>query len=938
MTNFRIEFVYPWLLLLLIPAAVLTLLPYFKLSKKYRKNRNRITSIVLHSIIMFLAIFILSGMTFSYQTPNTENEIILLVDMSRTAEQNEEQRDDFIQNVLYSSMRDNYKVGIVTFGFDQKYAVPLTYDIDSIYNDYISAGLPDTSATNIADALTYTADRFTNPESAKIVLITDGKQTDKNALTVIRSISARGIDVDVANISTNYADEDVQVVGIELPDYHINTNEEITLGVTIQSKYEALATIALYDNGTKMGEWVQLLPQGVLQLNLPHTFLMEGLHEINVAVTVEGEALKENNSYFAYTYLEVFNNILVIERNAGESDFIKNLLTENDVYKVKVTNVIQKPGELPKSVDELRAYDQIIINNVADKEMPAGFGDMLASYVYDFGGGVFTVGGDDEEGNANAYSNSAEKVSYGSQYQQMLPVQLINYTPPVGVMVLVDRSTSMAWIEQGREKMEWAKDGTAACLNAMTERDYFGLITMSSFMGTEVILEPTPRTQEAKILAAIDSLKWETDGTTFIEAIERAGYMLKALTQVEKRHIILVSDGACPANEVETYEKLVEENYKNSNITFSVVGIQVEDAYVENMEHVAELGHGRAHHVVNINNLVREMREDLNAPEIKDLVEEPFNPIIQNPASPLVQGLPTDTESGNRNRLDIQLEGFYGVKVKSDADLVLVGEYQVPIYAQRKYGKGMVGSFMCDLYGGRSAQWIADQTGQEFIRRVVANLMPTGNIRPSEIDVSIKGENYINQMTVQSNLGAGEYIDGEIVRYDEEGNAKKVSFSTVTQDINGANSGFYVTGTLNKENNYTRATFVIKQGGTYEIVLNKRDSSGNILSTYKDYKVFSYSKEYDSFDVATPEEIDTMLETIALRGKGSVIEDLDSPMEIFKDFVTSFRRTFDPRFLFAILAIVLFLLDVAVRKFKFKWPHEIIRAYKEKKAKKNARK
>jgi hypothetical protein len=90
--------------------------------------------------------------------------------------------------------------------------------------------------------------------------------------------------------------------------------------------------------------------------------------------------------------------------------------------------------------------------------------------------------------------------------------------------------------------------------------------------------------------------------------------------------------------------------------------------------------------------------------------------------------------------------------------------------------------------------------------------------------------------------------------------------------------------------------------------------------------------------VATPEEIDTMLETIALRGKGSVIEDLDSPMEIFKDFVTSFRRTFDPRYLFAILAIVLFLLDVAVRKFKFKWPHEIIRAYKEKKAKKNARK
>ena len=32
-----------------------------------------------------------------------------------------------------------------------------------------------------------------------------------------------------------------------------------------------------------------------------------------------------------------------------------------------------------------------------------------------------------------------------------------------------------------------------------------------------------------------------------------------------------------------------------------------------------------------------------------------------------------------------------------------------------------------------------------------------------------------------------------------------------------------------------------------------------------------------------------------------------------------------------ILALICFLLDVAVRKFKFKWPHEIIRDYKAKK-------
>jgi hypothetical protein len=33
-----------------------------------------------------------------------------------------------------------------------------------------------------------------------------------------------------------------------------------------------------------------------------------------------------------------------------------------------------------------------------------------------------------------------------------------------------------------------------------------------------------------------------------------------------------------------------------------------------------------------------------------------------------------------------------------------------------------------------------------------------------------------------------------------------------------------------------------------------------------------------------------------------------------------------------ITALALFLLDVAVRKFKFKWPHEIVRDIKAKKA------
>jgi energy-coupling factor transporter transmembrane protein EcfT len=229
----------PWWLLLLIPAVVLTLLPYLKLAKRYRRTRNRIGSVVLHLVIMLLATLTLAGMQVHYETPNDENEIIVLVDVSDTEEQSKTKRDRFVELVLEDSQYDNYKVGVVTFGFDQVYAVPLTYEVDGIFAQYQSSldeNLPDTTATNLADALEYTRKLFTNPQTAKIVLVTDGKETDKNAsTTAIRAVASQGTKMDVAYVSSMYAGADVQIVGIELPEYHVNVNEACTLKVLLES-------------------------------------------------------------------------------------------------------------------------------------------------------------------------------------------------------------------------------------------------------------------------------------------------------------------------------------------------------------------------------------------------------------------------------------------------------------------------------------------------------------------------------------------------------------------------------------------------------------------------------------------------------------------------------------------------------------------------------
>ncbi len=76
MYNFTVGFEYPWLLLLLIPALFFTLFHYFRSAKKYRRNRNRIISMVMHMLVMLLCISVLSGISFMYDVPNTQNQVL----------------------------------------------------------------------------------------------------------------------------------------------------------------------------------------------------------------------------------------------------------------------------------------------------------------------------------------------------------------------------------------------------------------------------------------------------------------------------------------------------------------------------------------------------------------------------------------------------------------------------------------------------------------------------------------------------------------------------------------------------------------------------------------------------------------------------------------------------------------------------------------------
>ena len=158
-------------------------------------------------------------------------------------------------------------------------------------------------------------------------------------------------------------------------------------------------------------------------------------------------------------------------------------------------------------------------------------------------------------------------------------------------------------------------------------------------------------------------------------SLKRAGDSLKAQTNIEKRHIIVVSDCMFSDN-VEKYGFPSFNRISRRGITISVVGINTSADSEKAGREIVKLGNGgsdddseeeaekwksKYHHTVTGEDLSSIMREDLTVPDIKEVEAKPFVPTIR-----VHNAVVSGVEQANMPRLN----GYYGTKIKEDAEIV----------------------------------------------------------------------------------------------------------------------------------------------------------------------------------------------------------------------------------------------------------------------------
>ena len=283
-----------YLLLVGIPLLAVVLVPYFWAIRKSNRTKSVVVSLVLHLAMVIFVTFALSGMSIT--TVMTKTEVVVLADVSYSATRNESEIDKSVM-AIKNALPQNSDMSVVAFGRDYKVITKTDEKFTTVKNSGV-----DDSATNIAGALRYVENMFSDETIKRVVIVTDGKQTDGANGDVITAVSAlmdKNIKVDAIYLDSNITEKDLEVQ-ISDATYNHSTylGHKAQVQVMVQSSQENVQSILrLYNGGKEIDSQAETLAKGynIFTFALPTT--EAGVHNYDVVIETADDETVQNNKY-----------------------------------------------------------------------------------------------------------------------------------------------------------------------------------------------------------------------------------------------------------------------------------------------------------------------------------------------------------------------------------------------------------------------------------------------------------------------------------------------------------------------------------------------------------------------------------------------------------------------------------------------------------------
>lgn len=874
----NVSFDNPYLLLIFIPLVIAIVIPFVIAFGKAHKGKGVIASLVLHILIAACASIAAANPTRT--TVITQTQVIVVADASYSSHNNLSTIDGYIGEIK-EKLPKNSSLGLVCFADGYELLTPLGGELKSVTESTVDSG-----ATEISSALDYAATLFGEDVIKRVVLVTDGKETASDAtaklIASVENLYAKNIYLDAIYVDNNISadTQEVQLTGVEVKTSTYQ-GHEATVAALVQSNNatETPSTISLYQGDKLLKKRTQKLTRGYNVVNFDLPTDEEGEFDYEVRVDTADDTADSSSYNNAYRFTQTVTgklDVLLVSTEQADQALVEEIYGDTAEIHAYIDKSV-----VPCVVEELCEYDEIVLSNIDilnDISNVTAFVDAVDKAVSKFGKSLITLG------DTKIQDASDDKLQ---KFSDMLPVRFGNSDQDKKVYTLVidqSRSLQFAW------HLDMMKEAAIQLVNLLSPEDE---VLVYAFSGRIDLLENCGKVKDVrtKLVQEIRDLT-PLQGTFIGAALSEAKEDMTGdyYSSFKEKQVMLISDGMSYTQEEDDPVKIVEEMQREHNIVTSVINVDCEEG-ASTMQAIAEAGvpEGEEPRYYFLESL-----DDVSDLIIGEVANEVTETIIEEYSPTEIKDRKDASVSGLTSLPGVY--GFVSSSKKADATVVLSATYtrasgttaEMPLYAYHAHGNGRVASFTSTLTGAWTAGWTAtDSNGRAFFGNMLSANTPEEKVAcPYTTNIEYDGTYSTVQIT-PATLKADGVATAVITMPDGTKTTQKLTFDSTKY--------FY--------------KFETPDEGKYSVDITYTYGEESFAS-HAAFNI-SYSPEYDSFAVYNAGSLYS-----TVRDRGTVTENAVPSLDNDEKEVATYEQPLAPALMIA--AVVLFTIDIVVRKLRWK--------------------
>lgn len=586
------------------------------------------------------------------------------------------------------------EAGLIVFGRNAAVELPprISFPFEAI-NSQI-----DRDATNLEQSLSLAAAMLPEENQGRIVLVTDGTQTEGNLSRIVDELKGREVAVDVLPIQYNY-EQEVWLERLDLPQA-VKIGENYEASVVLSSLKAGTGKLLLRENGKTVSEQDVKFQAGKNRYVFPIYLRQAGYYEYSASIEVprSQDNLRQNNTVLNSIFVEGEGKVLIVTDPTGDERDWKQLAKA--IREGERSVETQPAYDFPRDSTSLMGYDCIVFANVPADAFDAVQLQSLRDAVFNLGTGFLMVGGANSFGPGGYHRSIVEEV---------LPVTMDvtqKKVLPKGALAIILHTCEFP------EGNTWGKRITKQAIKVLGAQDEVGVLVYAFQGGEKWLFELTPAADYEKMVPKINAAEIG-DMPSFARTMEMGLAGLKK-SDAATKHMIIISDG-----DPSPPPPPLVQSFLDNKVSVSMVAIFPHGGNdISTMRAIASVTGGRYYFPADPNQLPSIFIKESKTLKRSMIQNTPIVPEIGFP-SPVLKGISAMP----------QLKGYVLTSPKNRTELILKAPAKPedegdvdPVLAIWQYGLGKTAAFTSDLAPNWAADWMEWDKFQAFVKQLFTNI------------------------------------------------------------------------------------------------------------------------------------------------------------------------------------------------------------------------